>query len=213
MENGCKKSLNTIGLILLALASFVLLGMGPGEKKGNESLEPSYSPLEEGQERFLGVVQTEDAQTSLKDLSFTGTTKLTGLRKEKDKSYNDIDLFVVSKIVVKEPDYRSTEHSNAPGDPLFIKAAVTFNSGVTEEYLLPHKLEVSGIEANTGVEKTWRLRSIKELQIVEKKELHVTFAEEQEQAIPEKVVQGGGIVSRVFNKVKQAGRYIKSSLF
>lgn len=213
MNRGCEKGINKIGLVLLALASLVLLGMGPGEKKVTGSLEPSYSPLEEGQERFEGVVQTEEAQTSLKDLSFTGTTKLTGLRKEKDKSYNDIDLFVVSKIVVKEPDYRSVEHSNAPGDPLFIKAAVTFNSGVTEEYLLPHKLEVSGIEAATGVEKTWRLRSIKELQIIEKKEMHVVFAEEQEPTTSEEFVQEGGIVTKVMNKVKQAGRYIKSSLF
>lgn len=212
MKNGCQNGLNKLSLILLGLASLVLLGMGTGEKKGSDACEPSYSPLEEGQERFVGVVQTEDAQTSLKDLSFTGTTKLTGLRKEKDKSYNDIDLCVVTKIEVKDSDYRSAEHSNAPGDPLYIKADVTFNSGVTEEYLLPHRLEVSGVETKTGVEKTWRLRSIKELSIEEKKEIHIEHHDEKSQEVLEEAVEGG-IVSRVVGSVKRAGRYIKSSLF
>ena len=127
--------------------------------------------------------------------------------------FRSIDLFVVSKMVVKDSDYRSAEHKNAPGDPLFIRVDVTFNSGVTEEYLLPHNLEISGIEAKTGVEKTWRLRNIKELKIAEKKEIQAAYVDEKEQGVTEEVVEEGGIVGKVIRKVKRAGQYIKSSLF
>ena len=207
----CGKNKGIKGFGFVLFASLVMLGMGTGEKKTNEIIEPGYSPLEDGQERFSGVLQTDDTKTTLQDLSFTGTTKLTGLRRENDKSYNDVDLFVVSKIVVKDSDYRSAEHSNAPGEPLFIKAEVTFNSGVTEEYLLPHKLEVSGVESNTGVEKTWRLRNIKELVVQEKmqtpEEAPLSYEEE-----PVTEPQETGIMSKIVGSVKRAGNYIKSSL-
>ena len=200
------------GLALLILASLMMLGMGTGEKKiSNAGEQPTFSRLEDDQEHFIGTLKTEDSLTSLQDLSFSGTTKLTGLRKEKDKSFNDVDLFVVSKIEVEDGDYRSPGHNQALEESLFIKAKITFTSGVSEEYLLPHKLELSGIDARTGVEKTWRLRTIQELEVKEKLQNQDSVAKVEE-VKPHSEPEEPGFMGRVAQKVKKVGRYITSAL-
>lgn len=158
-----KRSL-LLTLFVMIVAAPLLIGMGPGNERSLNSLEPRFVPLDPDDNSYCGIVIDNKVPLHIKNISFSGSTKIGGMRKETDDSISALDLSRVQKIIIKNPFFQSPHHSPSNEMVLFILSEITFllpdMATKTEEYLIPHDIVFSAEEISTGVQKAWRLRDI-----------------------------------------------------
>lgn len=163
-----KRSLR-LTLFVMIVATPSLVGMGPGNERSSNALEPRFVPLDPDENSYCGIVIDNRIPLHVKNISFSGSTKIGGMRKEADDSVSALDLSRVQKIMIKNPFFQSPHHSPSRDTLLFILSEIAFllpdMATKTEEYLIPHDIVFSAEEISTGVQKAWRLRDIDSLSI------------------------------------------------
>lgn len=137
-----------------------------GSSTRSTALMPAFVALAYGNNSFKGKIQDDAATYEVKNLSFGGVIKIEGVRKKEDDSNTILQLEIVQKIEVLKANFESTDarHRTAPEYPLFIEAKITFFSGKSEVFLLPHNLTICGEQITSGAQKAWFVRDIKSVE-------------------------------------------------
>jgi hypothetical protein len=155
---------------LLVLSGIVLLGawswmipMGEGEDKASLR-EPSFTPLEEGQEDIEGIIKDENTATHVKHLSFFGHTTVGGIRQETNDAVTKFDLAKIKSITVTQHTYQSKRY---PEKDFCLVDKISLEGAVSKDMLVPRHVVVCGIEKGTGDQKAWYLNKLNEV-IIEK---------------------------------------------
>ena len=150
---------------LLISALILWVNMGEGEKNlqnTSKSEEPHFAPLEEGAGSISGMIYDDKTITTVKDLSFFGNTKVGGLRKESDDSFNQLELPGVKEIQIITPNHQSTRYKDK--DFALIKVKM-INGKEIPDLLAPRHIVICGIEQGTKIEKAWFLNMINKIVI------------------------------------------------
>lgn len=130
--------------------------------KPSTSLEPRFTPLEEGQGSYTAKIYDEKNVITVKDLSFSGRASVGGIRSEKDDSIMQLKLSKVKEIKIVKPVHQSTRFR----DQEFALATLTAHNGkVVDGVLLPKNLVLCGIEESTQIERAWIINRINKLVI------------------------------------------------
>lgn len=157
-----------IALLLVVSSGVPAHAMGPTEKTHN-SLEPHFIQLDPDENSYSGTIIDKGNNIQFKNISFNGSTRISGMRKEEDDSISILDLSRVQRLSIRDPFHQSVHHSTSDGQPLYILVDITFmlpdHNTKTESYLIPHEIVFSAEEVSTGVQKSWLLRNIDSLSI------------------------------------------------
>ena len=155
---------------MLMLSGIVLLGawssmvpMGEGEDKASFK-EPSFTPLEEGEEDVEGIIKDENTSTTVKHLSFFGHTAVGGVRQESNDSVTKFDLAKMKSMKVTQHTYQSKRY---PEKDFCLVDKVSLEGVVSKDMLVPRHVVVCGVEKGTGDQKAWYLNKLNEV-IIEK---------------------------------------------
>jgi len=173
--------------ILLTLVAILCINMGAGKEYA--SIQPSYVPLEEGEGSYFAIIYDEGNAIEVKDISFTGHTKIGGIRKEDDDSVNRLDLSNIKELHVLQPNYLSKKYS----DKEFILAkAIALNDTVIEDLLIPRQVVICAIEKNSGLEKAWFLYKLTKIVLAKKETIESTkpIAEGGEKGVFHQIKEG-----------------------
>jgi hypothetical protein len=135
--------------------------MGGSEPQSSLN-EPSFSPLEEGDETYDACIKEGQKSTHVKQFSFFGHTTLGGIRTEADTSVTKLDLANIRSITVLEPSYSSKRY---PEKDFCLIRKVSKDGVVSDNLLMPRHVVICGIEKSTGDEKAWYLSKINEIVI------------------------------------------------
>lgn len=152
--------------ILLIGALLLWVNMGEGGKEPvstSKTDEPHFAPLEESEGNYNGTIYDEKTTTKVHELSFFGHTKVGGLRKESDDSFNQLKLSDIKEIQVVNPNYLSNRFKDK--DFALIKV-ITINGNEIPDLLAPRHIVICGIEQGTKIEKAWFLNAINKIVII-----------------------------------------------
>ncbi|MCG2756335.1 hypothetical protein L6269_02470 [Candidatus Dependentiae bacterium] len=169
--NKYKNLFHAIFLITIAL---ICANFTDGAKKEADTNAIEYVALQEGENIISASLSDESNITELKEASFTGHSKIGGVRRESDDSITQLSLADIKALEVINESYTSPRYQ----DKEFILLKVISASGVeTADFLVPRDVVICGIEKETNMAKAWYLRKIKKLEIsmpeVKKEELPV----------------------------------------
>ena len=146
----------------LILSLLLFVNMGEGERRCNGPDEPRFVALEEGAGSFRATIFDEKSQTKVKDLSFFGHTSVGGIRKERDDSFNELELSKLKKIEVVKVNYQSKRYS----DREFILVYVVTSKGKKiKDLLIPKKIVICGIEEDSGIQKAWFISKLDKIEV------------------------------------------------
>ncbi len=159
--NGNKSIVMTVALCLRLATCF---GLGDQAQPLGLSA-PKFVPLEIGEESLAFAVRDENTTTELTNVSFWGSTAVSGICREDNDSVTAIHLAYTQKIKIKQQEYKSVRY---PGKELCVVEKTNVDGTVTDGLLMPVKLVICGIEKTTKDEKAWFLGKIDQLVRLEK---------------------------------------------
>ncbi len=123
---------------------------------------PVFIPLQEGEGKYDAIVQDGTYECTLTNVSFSGHTKLGGIKNEHNDSFSSLDLATISVITIIDPFYQSERYINQE----FVCADVTSLTGAVEQSLLiPRNVIIGGIDKKTQSEKVWFLKDLAQISI------------------------------------------------
>ncbi|MCF7799404.1 hypothetical protein K9L05_03575 [Candidatus Babeliales bacterium] len=164
-------------MFLVLLISAICLNMSPGPQC-QQSIEPTFVPLESGKMKFEGIIYDGKNEISVKDISFTGHISICGIRKETDNSINKLELSKIKQLDIVKPIYISKKYA----DKEFILAnAITNDDIVVEGLLIPRHVVICAVEAGTQMEKAWFLYQISKLVLKKDFEKNIEKKEAKEE--------------------------------
>ena len=151
-------------------------------------LGPEFIELKDGEGFYSGKIYDEQSIVDVRELSFTGSTKIGGVKKETDDSENVLDFSIIKEIEILKPYYASKRFS----DKDFMLAAVQYvNDNEKKEFLVPRKIVICALEAETGQRKAWLLNKIKKI-VIERAPKQIPVTEMEVTQEPD-----GGIVETI----------------
>jgi hypothetical protein len=150
----------------LTLIAFFCINMGGGKSRYSTSKEPMFAPLEEKEGSYSGMIIDGRKKTRVRDLSFFGHTTISGIRKENDDSFNNLDFAKIKNITILKQNYESKRYSNKEFSLISVKPVYPKTN--VEKFLAPKRIVICGIEKKTGIKKAWWLRKINSI-IIDKK--------------------------------------------
>ena len=147
-----------------AAISIAVLCMGMGDRdKANIQLSgPSFVKLEESQGNFLAVIFDEKTSHYVKELSFSGSTTVGGVRRENDASVRTIELSKIKEIKITQPHYNGKFFK---GQDFMVADILASTDYLMENMLIPKNITICGIDRNTLVEKAWFLYEVSKITI------------------------------------------------
>jgi hypothetical protein len=153
-------------ILALSLATVVVLWpyatpMGESVQQGTLK-EPSFTPLNEGKECYEACIKDEQTVTEVTQFSFSGHTKIGGIRKETDDSVTKLDLANIKTIKVLQHAYTSKRY---PEKDFCLIQKTSHEDAVSDGMLMPRYVVICGIEKRTGDEKAWYLSKIDEVTV------------------------------------------------
>ncbi len=152
------KSIFWIGMMVV-FASFT-----DGAKRSSTVLEPSYAPLEEGENSYSATIYDESTVTEIQGVSFFGHTSIGGIRKDTDDSINKIELGKIKELVVVKSSYESKRFRDRE---FTLARIVTINDTLEENLLVPKHIVVCGVDRKSLMERAWFLSKLDKI-VVEK---------------------------------------------
>lgn len=142
---------------------FVLMGLciNMGESKQTNSLSTvGYQQLKEKEGCFHATIIDDGNKIDVRNFSFTGYSSLGGVLKESDDSVNRLELSQLKEIKIVNRSYESERYKNQD----LLKAEITTKNGnVIADLLIPRKVEISGIEISTQIQKAWSLSKVERI--------------------------------------------------
>ena len=121
---------------------------------------PKFVPLEVGEESLEFAVKDENTTTELEQVSFWGSTAISGVLREDNDSVTAIHLAYTQKLKVVMQDYKSKRY---PNKELCLVEKTNIDGTVTSGLLMPAKLVVCGIDKHSKDEESWFLGKIDQL--------------------------------------------------
>lgn len=159
--------------ILRFLVLFICLGIfsgmdvrTPGTGRLPEELK--YVPLQEGQGSFEArIVDEVDDKGNpkvvfdVKDVSFGGSTKLGGVRREDDDAMMILNISEIKEIQILKSVFQSQRYKrdNVPEEFILVKLITETNAEVNN-VLIPKYVQISGIDKKTGLGTAWELSTL-----------------------------------------------------
>lgn len=145
---------------LMAVALFAL--NMDSQSKRNDSLEPAFAPLQEGQGSFRADIHDGGKKVSVKDISFFGVTSLGRIKSERDDSVSEFDLSEINQVDINNAHFDSKRFS----DQVFTKITIqtrpldNIEGKSVSELLIPRNIVVCGKEYETGLKRAWFISKI-----------------------------------------------------
>jgi len=189
-------------IIAIAIAS---INMGIG-KETSTTLGPTFTKLKKDEGSYLASIQEKKATTEVYDISFFGSTKVNGIKKEDDASTNVLDFSKIKELQIEDPSYKSKRYESLP-ESVFIQATVTFNDDTTiKNFLIPRNVIICGIETGTKVQKSWFLHNLDKISVKKKttKQMLEEMNKLRTKEIEEKETKENGLIKRTFKKIGKA---------
>lgn len=150
---------------------FILLGVWAtaipmGEQEQTSIIkEPTFIPLEEGEDIVDGKIIDEQTVTEVTQLSFGGVTEIgidpkDGIRREDNDSSSTLNLSNTQSIKVIQHLYASKRY---PEREFSLIQKTSLDGTVTDGLLVPRHVLICGIEKKTGAKISWYFNKIDEL--------------------------------------------------
>lgn len=119
-------------------------------RKTNSSGDPNYTPLKDGQGCYEATITDEQSRIEVKDVSFSGTTKIGGILYEQYDAVGtlELDALIGKKIKIIEDNFKSMRYpeKSLALAKIFSKAVPGEKRSITG---LPD-VEIRGIDRKTG---------------------------------------------------------------
>jgi len=141
---------------------FVVTSFSDGAKRNNTSLEPIYTPLEDGESSLMATLHDESTATEIQKVSFSGHASIGGIRKENDDSMNKLELGKIRELYIVKSSYESKRF---PEREFTLAKVIMANGVLVENLLLPKHIVICGVEKKTQMERAWFLNKINKLVI------------------------------------------------
>lgn len=148
-------------LLLLTMIVFSCKSFTGGANDSKKNM-PEFVNILEGEGSFAGTIYDDKNVIPVHEVSFTGNTKIGGIRRESDDSVNVLDLSKLKSIEVIEETYICPRYQDK--EYILVKT-VSNNGAVTNDLLVPRNLVICAIATKTDMEKAWYLRKIKKITI------------------------------------------------
>jgi hypothetical protein len=148
-------------IIILTITFFICANFTGGANQTKKD-EPEFVQLTEGQGIFAGKIYDDNNVIPVHELSFTGHSKIGGVRRESDDSITVLDFAKIRSFEVLKESHISPRYQ----DKEFILGKVVSNSGaVVDDLLVPRGIVICAIATQTDMEKAWYLKKIKKIVI------------------------------------------------
>lgn len=148
-------------ILILTIIFFVCANFTGGANQ-NKKNEPEFVNLVEGQGLFAGKIYDDNNIIPVHEISFTGHSKIGGIRRESDDSITTLDLAKIKSFEVLKENYISPRYQ----DKEFILAKIISNNGtVVNDLLVPREIVICAIATQTDMEKAWYLKKINKIVI------------------------------------------------
>lgn len=117
-------------------------------RKTNASEGPTYKALKEGQGSYDAVITDEQSRIEVKDISFSGTTKIGGILYEESDATGilELDALVGKRIKIIEDNFKSSRYPEKS-----LTLAKIFNQDAEKKSIVGlSNVEIRGIDRKTG---------------------------------------------------------------
>lgn len=153
-----------VSVILWLCIGFVAANFSDGAKRDSVVMEPSFAPLDEGEDSFVATIYDDATESEIQDISFFGHTSIGGIRKETDDSMNKLKLGNMRELEIIKSSYESKRFRDRE---FTLVKLVTANGTVVENLLVPQHVVICGIDKKSQMERSWFLSKIKKM-VIEK---------------------------------------------
>ncbi len=150
---------------VLTLVSSTGYTMGDGGSDDAPKI-PKFQKLNRGEPSYVGTIVEKNKKTRANQISFTGSTKIDGLRSEDSDAVTQLDLGDVLTIEVKKSAYSSEKFTQE----YVLVTVVSKKKNKTGEHikrdlLVPRNVQFSAQDLESKFELAWWLRDIKKIKI------------------------------------------------
>ncbi|KKP23859.1 MAG: hypothetical protein SZ59_C0003G0083 [candidate division TM6 bacterium GW2011_GWF2_28_16] len=143
--------------LLLVCANFT-----DGAKKDSAAQNPEFVKVLDGESLVNGTIYDDQNVIPAKQISFSGHSKIGGVRRESDDSINVLDLTKIKEIKILNENYMSPRYQ----DKEYILVEVTaINGAITKDLLVPRDVVICAISKETEMEKAWYLKKLSKIDI------------------------------------------------
>lgn len=142
----------SLQFFLISMILVVFMGMTDcgDARKVNSSGDPNFVALKEGQGNYEAVIIDELARIEVKEVSFSGTTKIGGILYEENDAAGilDVDGLVGKTIKIVEDNYRTSRYP----DKQLVKARIISSAvpGEPKSISSLREVEICGIDKESG---------------------------------------------------------------
>ena len=139
--------------------------MGEGGEDSRDKI-PKFQKLQRGEPSYVGTIVEKNQKTRVNQISFTGATKIDGLRSEDSDATTQLDLADVLTIEVKQSAYSSEKFMQEYVLVTVISKQKT-KSGehIKRDLLVPRNVQFSAQDLESQFELAWWLRDVKKIKI------------------------------------------------
>ena len=163
--------------IIITLTIITCLNMGETRKESETLQAPRFANLEKGQGKYSGIISDDNSKIDVTDISFSGETKVGGIRTEKDDSSNVLDLSIHKEIIIEKPSYESKKYSDKE---FCLATVVSVNGAKITNLLIPKFITICAKEKKTLTEKAWYISKLKKIKINKPKPIEINTEEATE---------------------------------
>ena len=151
---------------LLITITILFVNMGSGvDQQGNITPEPIFIELDEDATSYIATIQDDKKNTKVKDLSFGGKTKISGIRREEDNAVIEIDLENIKTLTIVKKSYYSEKFT---GREFVLVNCTSVEGRPINKLLFPRNISLSGLSISPGIKGirfAWYLKDIEKISI------------------------------------------------
>lgn len=161
------KTLFKVGAFLFV--AFFIAAMGDGSKQ-SKFKEPRFIELQKGMPSLRAVVEDGGSPIEVYDISFGGSTRIGGVRRESSSSVVELDLNDIQDLRILDPLFTSMRYP----DGEFLLAKVTFKNGtINDDLLIPRGVQFSAKDLSTegSIKHAWEISKINNIVVKHSEQL------------------------------------------
>lgn len=148
-------------ILILTITLFSCANFTDGAEKSKKD-EPEFVTLMEGEGSFAGTIYDDKNIIPVHEISFTGHSKIGGIRRETDDSVSILDLSKLKEIEILQESYVSPRYQDKE---FMLVKTVSNNGAITNDLLVPRNIVICAIATETDMEKSWYMKKIQKIVI------------------------------------------------
>lgn len=152
----------SIASIIFTTTYIFLSGFGDAPRTNMK--DPVFENLRQGAEYLEANIYDGKKIIHVKEISFFGDTKVSGIRSIDDDSVTQFDLSAIQSLEITAQNYTGERYRGLNQQWCSIKKTM-LDGTVTENLLAPTNTIVCGIEKSTGDRKAWYLSNLNKIEI------------------------------------------------